>query len=177
MLEIYENYSENHCWNMGLKRCITDWEIEVENNLSALLQKQKLHSSAKDSILWKLANNGNFFVISSYDLTYHTRVQCGGRFGERYIPPRVSFSVWEAWWGKILTLDNLRKKGFHLATWRYLCQEDEDTVDHLLILCDKTRILRKLTFSTGGKLGSSSHNRKHRSLEQKRDSKEENKGV
>ena len=32
------------------------------------------------------------------------------------VPTKVGFFVWEVWWGKILTMDQLKKRGFSLAS-------------------------------------------------------------
>ena len=55
------------------------------------------------------------------------------------VPTKVGFFVWEAWWGKVLTLDQLKRRGFSLANRCYLCGEEEENVDHLLIHCLKIR--------------------------------------
>lgn len=39
-------------------------------------------------------------------------------------------------WGKILTNDNLRKRGVILVGWCSLCRCSGETMDHLLINCD-----------------------------------------
>ena len=41
--------------------------------------------------------------------------------------------TWEAWWGKVLTMDQLKKRGFQLASRCPLCKEDEENIDHLLL--------------------------------------------
>ena len=49
--------------------------------------------------------------------------------------------AWEASWGKVLTLDQLKRKGYALASWCVLCEKDEETVDHILVHCSKARML------------------------------------
>ena len=49
------------------------------------------------------------------------------------IPPKVSVFTWEVWWGKVLTMDQLKKRGFQLTSRCPLCKEDEETIDHLLL--------------------------------------------
>ena len=57
------------------------------------------------------------------------------------VQPKVSFFGWEATWGKALTLDQLQKKGWHLANRCYLCQMHEESIHHILFHCAKTRTL------------------------------------
>ena len=53
-------------------------------------------------------------------------------------------------WEKALTLDQLQKRGWPLANRCYLCQRHEESIDHILLLCVKARILWALLFSLFG---------------------------
>ena len=61
--------------------------------------------------------------------------------------PKVSFFGWAATWGEALTLDQLQKRGWPLANRCYLCQMREESIDHTLLHCGKTRTLWALFFS------------------------------
>ena len=66
------------------------------------------------------------------------------------VQPRVSFFGWEATWGKALTLDQLQRRGWALANRCYLCQRHGESIDHILLHCDKARTLLVLLFSMFG---------------------------
>uniref|UniRef100_A0A7N2L073 Reverse transcriptase zinc-binding domain-containing protein n=1 Tax=Quercus lobata TaxID=97700 RepID=A0A7N2L073_QUELO len=51
------------------------------------------------------------------------------------VPKRVSFFLWTAARGGMLTIDNLVKKNLPLVNWCCLCRCDEETVDHLMLHC------------------------------------------
>ena len=51
------------------------------------------------------------------------------------VPRRVSFFLWKAARGGILTIDNLVKKNLPFVNWCCLCWCEEETVDHLLLHC------------------------------------------
>ena len=52
------------------------------------------------------------------------------------VPLKVSFLfVWEVRWGKFLTTENLKKRGFQLASRCPLCSEAEENLNHLLLHC------------------------------------------
>ena len=63
-------------------------------------------------------------------------------FGILGCPRELAFFAWEATWTKILTLDQLKKRGWRIPNRCYLCKEAEETSDHILIHYLKARLLR-----------------------------------
>ena len=51
------------------------------------------------------------------------------------VPPRVAFFSWTAALGKLLTIDNLRKRHLILVDWCCMCKRRGESVDHLLLHC------------------------------------------
>ena len=66
------------------------------------------------------------------------------------VQPKLCLFAWEATWGRILTLDQLQRRGFALPNRCFLCQEYEEMVDHLLLHCAKARVLWDLLFNLFG---------------------------
>ena len=50
-------------------------------------------------------------------------------------PLRVAFFVWTVALGKILTIDNLRKRKVRIIDWCYMCKCNGESIDHLLLHC------------------------------------------
>ncbi|KAL6330611.1 hypothetical protein AAG906_003219 [Vitis piasezkii] len=65
------------------------------------------------------------------------------------VPPKVAFFTWKAFWGKVLALNQLQRRGNFLANRCFLCLSKAKTVDHLLH-CAKTRVLWNFLFSLFG---------------------------
>ena len=65
-------------------------------------------------------------------------------------PRRVAFFMWTVAWGRILTCDNLRKRGFVLVRWCCMCKDDDESVDHLFIHCRAARVFWSLVFRSVG---------------------------
>ena len=57
------------------------------------------------------------------------------------VQTKILFFAWEATWGKVLTLDRLQKRGWHLPNRCFLCGCEEETVNHILIHCIVARVL------------------------------------
>ncbi|RVW68652.1 Flowering time control protein FY [Vitis vinifera] len=51
------------------------------------------------------------------------------------VPTKIIFFAWEATWGKVLTLDRLQRRGWHLPNRCFLCGCEEETINHMLIHC------------------------------------------
>jgi hypothetical protein len=58
--------------------------------------------------------------------------------------------VWTASLGKILTLDNLRKRGLIVVEWCYMCKRSGESINHLLLHCEVARTLWSVLFSLFG---------------------------
>jgi zinc-binding in reverse transcriptase len=52
-------------------------------------------------------------------------------------PPRILVFSWLTLKGKILNIDNLKKKGWSLVNMWYLCSADEESIMHLFHECSK----------------------------------------
>ena len=66
------------------------------------------------------------------------------------VPSKMGIFSWEAACGKILTLDNLERRGMTFANRCFMCEEDEETIYHLLIHCKSAKMLWDLFLSMVG---------------------------
>ena len=51
------------------------------------------------------------------------------------VPPRVAFISWAASLGKILSIDNLQKRGIIVLDWCCMCKTRGESANHLLLHC------------------------------------------
>ena len=58
-----------------------------------------------------------------------------------FVPTNVSFFSCEASWDKVLTLDNLKRRGRALVNMCFLSEEEEETIEHLFVHCQMPRLL------------------------------------
>jgi hypothetical protein len=65
-------------------------------------------------------------------------------------PLRAAFFAWSAALGKILTVDNLRKRHIIIVDKCCLCKRDGESVDHLLLHCDVVSALWNAIFNRFG---------------------------
>jgi hypothetical protein len=96
-----------------------------------------------DKIWWVPSRKGKFEVRSFYNILI-SNVSFPFLWKSIWrtkAPLRVAFFVWSTAFGKILTLDNLRKKNMVLINRCGMCKRDEESIDHLLLHCKCAQFL------------------------------------
>ena len=87
--------------------------------------------------------SGSFSVKSLYSILEGGRIEPfpTSVVWNAWVPPKVSFFAWEATWGKVLTLDQLQRRGWSLVHRCSLCYAHEESIDHILLRCGKATML------------------------------------
>ena len=123
-------------WNLRFHRAFQDQETEIFYDFFAYISS-KLPRRGDDTMIWQLNHSGVFDVHSFYTSLLAAPLVS---FPWKSIwcvkvPKRVTFFLWTAARGGLLTIDNLVKKKLPLVNWCCLRRCKEETVDHLLIHC------------------------------------------
>jgi hypothetical protein len=130
-------------WQVTFVRNFNDWELDDVASFLGLLQSHLPSRMVDDRSWWKLKSNGIFDVRSMYSslresptvvfpwkCIWHTKA-----------PWRACFFVWTAAWQKILTCENLCKRGYYMTSWCCMCRCNGETVEHLLLHCPVVGVL------------------------------------
>ena len=101
-------------WNLRFIRPFNDLEMEETQRLISLISSKKIAQRERDKICWIVDKKGQYIVKAKYrQLEGGT---CGrlpvGLIWNSCIPHKVSVFTWEVWWGKVLTMNQLKKRGF-----------------------------------------------------------------
>jgi hypothetical protein len=109
----------------------------------------KLREDGEDKLWWVPSRKGGFEVKSFYRaLSAHELISFSWKsIWRSKAHPRVTFFAWTATRSKILTLDNLRRRGIVVVNRCWLCESDGESVDHLLLHCGATRALWNAFFT------------------------------
>ena len=122
-------------WNPCFSRAFNDWEVEEVERFLEQLHEKRLHGDVDDMVFWTETRSGKFSVKSLY---LALEAGCPSLFPSSciwnvWVQAKISFFVWEATWGKTLTLDLIQKRGWALTNRCFMCLEKEETIDHLLL--------------------------------------------
>ncbi|GMP60452.1 hypothetical protein CsSME_00023316 [Camellia sinensis var. sinensis] len=123
-------------FGMHLRRNVQDWEQDQLLALLGFLYELRVRELGLDALVWDCPKaKGKFSVSSFYNVLVHEEVvvslwRCVWVSGTS---SKVAFFVWTAMWGRILTLDNLIRRGHILVNWCCLCYGDAESMDHLLV--------------------------------------------
>ncbi|WMV27348.1 hypothetical protein MTR67_020733 [Solanum verrucosum] len=123
-------------WNLN------DWEMcRMTEFLVTLAQFSNL-SEEEDSLVWNVGSKGCFTVNSAYE-DLHTvgfeEVEWPWKMiWKTKIPYKVNCFTWLLAKETVLTHENLNKRGVHLCSRCFLCEEQGETVNHLFLHCKWT---------------------------------------
>ena len=139
-------------WNIRLRRQLKDEELGSFLVLVGKLYGLKGLGVGGDELCWLGSSCGKFSVKSFYQMLCGVRVSLVPWRSIWFpgLPPKVSFFVWIAALNRILTIDNLNRRGWVLVNRCCMCGSAEETVDHLLVHCSIASQLWSLIFALFG---------------------------
>jgi hypothetical protein len=117
-----EFFGGSNQWNVSFARTADDWEVDVFASFLQVLHSARVRRGIEDKLWWVPSKKGLFKVKSFYRSLGCTE---GCRFPWKSVwqtqaPLRAAFFAWSAVLGKILTLDNLKKRHV-LVMDRFAC--------------------------------------------------------
>ena len=112
------------------------------------LYDHSIKAGSEDTMMWLGLKKGNLLVKSFYSSLASRRVEPFPHdiVWNSWVLVRISFFVWEATWARILPLGQLKRKGRRIPNRCYVCKEDEEMGDRLLLHYKKACNLWQLVF-------------------------------
>ncbi|KAL4183344.1 hypothetical protein AMTRI_Chr11g154720 [Amborella trichopoda] len=129
-------------WNPSFRRNLTEEEFNHFQSLSTSLHSHFLSPQGSDAIIWTLAPFGIFSVASFYKgLILPPTLPANptaikSKVWTTIAPSKVQTFNWLACSHRALTVDQLQKREIPLPNKCALCLCEEESSQHLFILCD-----------------------------------------
>ena len=92
------------------------------------IQKHSIKREIEDKMIWSALRNGKFSVKDFYSFLTLRVVW------NLWVLTRFGFFSWEASWGRILTLNCLKRGGVSLVNRCFICKREE-SINHFLLHC------------------------------------------
>jgi hypothetical protein len=130
-------------WNILFMRYAQNWEVEMVICFYEQSYSIRIRHGEVDRVVWNLLKKMNFEVKTFYKalVCYEAAYFLWKCIWRVKAPKRVAFFVWIVALGKILTHDNLCRRGIVVVEWFVMCKKHGESVDHLLLHCDVARVV------------------------------------
>jgi hypothetical protein len=105
--------------------------------LCTLLMDFQLQPEVEDKHIWRLSSNGKYSAKSTYDGFFLGSTPFGPweRIWKTWAPPKCRFFMWLVAHNRCWTADRLARRGLPHPEYCPLCDQEEETIDHLLVNC------------------------------------------
>jgi zinc-binding in reverse transcriptase len=124
--------------------------VQASDQLNELVSRMSLllttHENARDDVVWK-GNNSDIFSVKSdyFTLKNGPRIDTNVyNIWKLNVPPRFKVFAWLMMLNRILTTNNLMKRGCNMVSICVMCRGDVETCKHLFSFCAFTRSLASI---------------------------------
>jgi len=115
--------------------------LELHKDLTN--RRIRVHTES-DVLRWGYTLKGTYSTKEAYQLMFQTQEPIDPAWQRIWsigIWPKVSTFIWLLYHQRIITWDNLIKRGFHGPSYCPNCQNNKETIQHLM---DSCRMAKKL---------------------------------
>jgi len=144
----------NRCWVQDIKGARTV-EVMLEYfQIWDFVEGFVLHPDTPDKFRWKLSHDGSYSSKSAYAAFFVGSIKFGSwrRIWKTWAPPRCRFFIWLVFHNRVWTADRLAKRNLPHPEACPFCDQEEETINHLLVGCVFARQVWFLVFQHLGLL-------------------------
>ena len=137
MADLLRFQGSNRHWDIVFTRAVQIGNWNRWFLLWSFYTHAHLVKASLDSPCWRASHHKKFEVKFYYKVLLQVEPASfpWRTVWRSKVPPRVAFFIWSPALGKILTIDNLRRRRVTIMDWYCMCKVDGESVNHLLLHC------------------------------------------
>jgi len=127
----------NRRWISDIKGALTVQVLIEYIHLWQRLSNVVLQPEVEDTHIWQFSTGGQYTTKSAYEALFIGSTQFGAweRIWKSWAPGKCKFFLWTAAHKRCWTADRLARKGLEHPAACPLCDQAQETIDHLLVSC------------------------------------------
>jgi hypothetical protein len=124
-------------WVADIRGALTLAVLSEYFALRDLLSDVVLQPEVEDTHIWRFASTGQYSAKSAYEALFIgvTQFNPWERIWKSWAPRKCKFFMWLVAHNKCWMANRLEKRGLPHPDYCLLCDQAEETVDHLLLSC------------------------------------------
>ena len=124
-------------WMRSIRSLNTSQQLKEFITLWTKIQQVSLDPNIQDDIVWTRTPNGEYSSKSAYLMQFQGSIHCssGKLIWQARTENKCKFFAWTLSNDKILTADNLAKRGWPHHPLCSLCNQAPETSSHLCLMC------------------------------------------
>jgi hypothetical protein len=132
----------NRKWIADIKGALSVGVLIDYLQLWEMLSAIELQPGVEDRHIFSIVPDGMYSAKSAYNGLFMGSVSFGHytRVWKTWAPPKCRFFIWLAAHNRCWTADRLANKGLNHPEKCLLCDQAEETLDHLLVTCSFLRV-------------------------------------
>jgi hypothetical protein len=102
-----------------------------------MISEVELQVGVQDKHIWRLSKSGQYTAKSAYDALFQGAIffRPLARIWKSWAPPKCHFFMWLVVHNRCWTADRLERRGLPHPDKCPLCDQEEETIQHLLVRC------------------------------------------
>jgi len=131
----------NRRWIQDITGTMTEPALQEYNLLWDRLERITLRPDVADTFVWRWTASGTYSARSAYKALQLGSSSLPGHklIWKAWAPLKVKFFLWLAFLGRLWTAERRFRHGLQADATCRLCDQDEETCDHLLFRCSFSR--------------------------------------
>jgi len=128
---------DDYKWLEDIQGDISVQAVMEYLDLWNVLEDIVLQEGIPDKHLWRLSGSGRYTAKSAYDALFEGAIRFASyeRIWKSWAPPKCHFFMWLVAHNRCWTADRLARRGLPHPDKCFLCDQEEENIQHLLIGC------------------------------------------